>query len=36
MRILAYFLTLLKIILVDGGYGGEIIEQVKNIFGYLI
>lgn len=36
MRTLAYFLTPVKIILADGGYRGEIIEQVKNKFGYLI
>ena len=36
MRNLAYFLTPVKIILADGGYRGEIIEQVKIKFGYLI
>src|SRR5690606_4012566 len=36
MRTLAYFLTPVKVILADGGYRGEIIEQVKNKFGYLI
>lgn len=36
MRTLFYFLNPIKIILADGGYRGEIIEQVKNRFGYLI
>ena len=36
MRTLAYFLSPVKIILADGGYRGEVIEQVKNKFGYLI
>ncbi|WP_143755845.1 transposase, partial [Kaistella haifensis] len=36
MRTLAYFLSPVKIILADGGYRGEIIEQVKNKFAYLI
>ncbi|MEN9302740.1 MAG: hypothetical protein RL264_1169 [Bacteroidota bacterium] len=36
MRTLVYFLTPVKVILADGGYRGEIIEQVKNKFGYLI
>lgn len=36
MRTLTYFLSPVKIILADGGYGGEIIEQVKRKFGYLI
>lgn len=36
MRTLTYFLTPIKIILADGGYRGEIIEQVKNKFGYFI
>ena len=36
MRTLAYFLTPIKIILADGGYRGEVIEQVKRKFGYLI
>ena len=36
MRTFAYFLSPVKIILADGGYRGEIIEQVKNKFGYLI
>ena len=36
MRILASFLTPVKIILADGGYRGEIIGQIKSKFGYLI
>ncbi|MFJ1353828.1 hypothetical protein [Capnocytophaga canimorsus] len=36
MRTLAYLFIPLKIILADGGYRGEIIEQVKNKFGYII
>jgi transposase len=36
MRTLAYFLSPVKVILADGGYRGDIIEQVKNKFGYLI
>lgn len=36
MRTLSYFLSPIKIILADGGYRGEIIEQVKKQFGYLI
>ncbi|WP_404812461.1 transposase [Capnocytophaga canimorsus] len=36
MRTLAYLFIPLKIILADEGYRGEIIEQVKNKFGYII
>ena len=36
MRTLAYFLSPVRVILADGGYRGEIIEQIKNKFGYLI
>lgn len=36
MRTLHYFLTSVKVILADGGYRGEIIEQVKSNFGYFI
>ncbi|MFK8300162.1 hypothetical protein ACI762_05490 [Capnocytophaga canimorsus] len=36
MRTLAYLFIPLKIILADGGCRGEIIEQVKNKFGYII
>ena len=36
MKTLAYLFIPVKIILADGGYRGEIIEQVKNKFGYLI
>lgn len=36
MRTLHYFLCPVKVILADGGYRGEIIETVKNKFGYVI
>lgn len=36
IRTLKYFLTSAKVILADGGYRGEIIDQVKNKFGYII
>lgn len=36
MRTLKYFLCPIKVILADGGYRGEIIEQVKTKFGYII
>ena len=36
MRTLAYFLSPIKVILADGGYRGEIIEEIRNRFGYLI
>lgn len=36
MRTLSYFLIPVKIILADGGYRGEIIEEIKKKFGYLI
>lgn len=36
MRTLHYFLIPVKVILADGGYKGDIIETVKNKFGYLI
>lgn len=36
MRTLFYFLSPIKVILADGGYRGEVIEQVKKQFGYLI
>ena len=36
MRTMSYFLSPVKIILADGGYRGEIIDQVKSQFGYLI
>lgn len=36
MRTLNYFLCPVKVILADGGYRGEIIEQIKNKFGYVI
>lgn len=36
MRTLAYFLSPVKIILADGDYRGEIIEQVKSKCGCVI
>jgi transposase len=36
MITLKYFLCPIKVILADGGYRGEIIEQVKTKFGYII
>lgn len=36
MRTLSYLLSPVKVILADGGYRGEIIEEVKIKFGYLI
>ena len=36
MKTMSYFLSPVKIILADGGYRGEIIDQVKSQFGYLI
>lgn len=36
MRVLKELLCSIKIIVADGGYRGEIIEQVKRKFGYLI
>nr|WP_315201626.1 transposase [uncultured Flavobacterium sp.] len=36
MRTLKYFLCPIKVILADGGYRGDIIEQVKTKFGYII
>lgn len=36
IRTLAYFLSPIKIILADGGYRGEVIEQIKSKFGYLL
>ena len=36
MRVLKYFLCSIKIIIADGGYRGEIIEQVKKKFGFII
>ena len=36
MRTLAYFLSPVRVILADGGYRGEIIEQIKNKCGYRI
>ena len=36
MRVLKSLLCNIKVIIADGGYRGEIIEQVKNKFGYII
>ncbi|MBE7630514.1 IS5 family transposase [Tenacibaculum piscium] len=36
MRILKYYLSSVKVILADGGYRGEMIEQIKKRFGYVI
>ena len=36
MRVLKSFLSNIKVIIADGGYRGEIIEQVKNKFGYIV
>ena len=35
MRNSAYFLTSVKIVLANGGYRGEIVEQIKMKLGYL-
>jgi transposase len=36
MRLLKYFLCSIKIIIADGGYRGELADEVKRIFGYVI
>ncbi len=36
MRVLKEMLCSIKVIIADGGYRGDIIEQVKQTFGYLI
>ena len=36
MRVLKELCSSVKVILADGGYRGEIIENVKNTFGYII
>ena len=36
MRMLKEFLCNIKVILADGGYRGELAEQVKKVYGYLI
>ena len=36
MRVLQEFLCRLKVIVADGGYRGDLAEQVKTIFGYVI
>ena len=36
MRVLKEFLCGIKVILADGGYRGELAEQTKTMFGYII
>ena len=36
MRVLKYNLSQIKVIIADGGYRGEIIQQIKDSFGYII
>ena len=36
MRVLKEFLCGIKVIIADGGYRGKSVEQVKNVFGYVI
>lgn len=36
MRVLKEFLCSIKVILADGGYRGELAEDVKKVFGYVI
>jgi transposase DDE domain len=36
MRVLKELCSGIKVILADGGYRGELIENVKNKFGYVI
>ncbi|MBD3906222.1 IS5 family transposase [Chryseobacterium sp. Ch-15] len=36
MRTLHYLLVSVKVILADGGYRGNVIEEIKNKFGYII
>ncbi|WP_066758804.1 transposase [Chryseobacterium glaciei] len=36
MKTLRYLLIPLQVILADGGYRGEIIEEIKTKFGYTI
>jgi len=36
MRVLKEFLCSIKVIIADGGYRGELANDVKNIFGYLV
>jgi putative transposase len=36
MRVLKYFLSSIRVILADGGYRGELIDNIKKKFGYFI
>lgn len=36
MRVLKELCSSVKVILADGGYRGELIENIKNTFGYMI
>ena len=36
MRVLKDFLCSIKVVIADGGYRGELAEEVKNLFGYVI
>ena len=36
MRVLKEFLSSIKVIIADGGYRGELADEVKKIFGYVI
>lgn len=36
MRVLKDFLCSIKVVIADGGYRGELADEVKNLFGYVI
>ena len=36
MRVLKEFLSSIKVIIADGGYRGELAEEARNVFGYII
>jgi len=36
MRVLKEFLCSIKVVIADGGYRGELADEVKNLFGYVI
>ncbi len=36
MRVLKEFLCSIKVIIADGGYRGELAEEARNVFGYII
>ena len=36
MRVLKEFLCSIKVVIADGGYRGELADDVKNLFGYVI